>query len=67
MGLDYPAVGGMIQNIPARSLPESFALLRSARLFHLFAFECRHSALTNKKSFLAPLKRIREPDWPSNN
>jgi hypothetical protein len=52
---------------PARSLPRSFALLRSARLFHLFAFECKHSTLINKKSSSASLKRICEPDWIRTN
>ena len=54
-------------NTPARSLPRSFALLRSARLFYLFAFECKHSPLINKKSSSASLKRICEPDWIRTN
>ena len=54
-------------NTPARSLSKSFALLRSVRIFHLFAFECKHSTLKNKKSSSASLKRICEPDWIRTN
>ena len=54
-------------NTPARSLPKPFALLRSARLFYLFAFESKLSTLINKKSSSASLKRICEPDWIRTN